>query len=94
MNKQGKEVLFTPTSLVITNNKGMSVEINDDEGITIISDKDITLKAEQDIMISSATDNIDIVAPEGINIIQGESEETLHKLEDNAYLNAEQIHLD
>lgn len=93
MNKQGKEVLFTPNSLIITNNKGMSVEIVDDEGITIISNKDITLKAEQNIMIASATENIDIIAPKGINIIQGESGETFHKLEDNAYLSSEQIHL-
>ena len=29
MNKQGKEVLFTPNTLLITNNKGMSIEIVD-----------------------------------------------------------------
>ncbi len=94
MNKQGKEVLFTPNSLIITNNKGMSVEIVDDEGIKIISDKNITLKADEDIMITSVTENIDILASEGINIIQGEGGETFHKLEDNSYLNAQQIHLD
>ena len=39
MNKQGKEILLKPDSILITNNDGMSVELSDEEGISIISDK-------------------------------------------------------
>ncbi|MDE6951979.1 MAG: phage baseplate assembly protein V [Lachnospiraceae bacterium] len=55
-NKQGKEILFTPEALIFRNNKGMSIEINDSEGIKVISDKKIILQADQAINISSGTE--------------------------------------
>lgn len=90
MNKQGKEVLFTPNTLLITNNKGMSIEIVDEEGIKIISDKAITIKAKEDITIASATKEIKLVSPENIIALQNE---TVKQLKDNAYTNGDQIFL-
>lgn len=52
-NKQRKEILFTPEALILRNNKGMSIEISDADGIKIVSDKKIMLQAEEDISISS-----------------------------------------
>lgn len=90
MNKQGKEVLFTPNTLLITNNKGMSIEIIDEEGIKIISDKTITIKAEEEITISSTTAPIDLVAPESINMTQ---QDNSLNLEDNSYITGAKVHI-
>ena len=70
-NKQGKEVLFKPDRLVFTNNKGMSIEIVDDEGILIESDKSITIKAKENIGIISMEQGVEISAPEKIAFQQG-----------------------
>ena len=70
-NKQGKEVLFQPDRLVFTNNKGMSIEIVDDEGILIESDKSITIKAKENIGIISMEQGVEMSAPEKIAFQQG-----------------------
>ena len=90
MNKQGKEILFTPNTLLITNNKGMSIEIIDEEGIKIVSDKSITIKSEEDITISSATKSINLVAPESINMTQ---QNNSLNLEDNSYITGAKVHI-
>ena len=46
MNKQGKEILLKPDSILMTNNAGMSLEISDKEGISIVSDKAISIQSE------------------------------------------------
>ena len=53
MNKQGKEVLLKPDSILITNNSGMSIELSDEEGISIISDKKIVFESEEAIELTS-----------------------------------------
>ncbi len=65
-NKQGKEVLFKPDRLVLTNNNGMSIEIVDDEGILIESNKSITIKAKENIGIISMEQGVEMAAPEKI----------------------------
>lgn len=77
MNKQGKEILFKPDSILITNNKGMSMELSDDEGISIVSDKKIVLQSEEAIEITSVNEKIDIVAPQQISLIQGNTQMVL-----------------
>lgn len=52
-NKQQKEILFTPDTLIMRNNDGMSIEISDSEGIKIISNKKIMLQADDDVCINS-----------------------------------------
>jgi len=53
-NKHGKEIRFTPNTLVMTNNMGMEISIIDGEGIRIESNKNIFVKADGNIDISSA----------------------------------------
>lgn len=77
MNKQGKEVLLKPDSILITNNSGMSVELSDEEGISIISDKKIILQSEEAIEITSVTDKIDLIAPQQISLVQGDTQMVL-----------------
>lgn len=70
-NKQGKEILFMPNKLLITNNKGMYIEINDDEGIKVESDKNIVIKAKQSIGLVSDEQGVELAAPEQIVFEQG-----------------------
>ena len=67
MNKQKKEILFTPGSLLLTNNAGMSIELSDAEGIKIISDKAIVVQSQEAVDISSATSSLSISAPQRSN---------------------------
>lgn len=74
MNKQGKEILLTPQSLIMTNNNGMSIEILDNEGIRITSDKNLTLQASDSIEITSASSKLELYAKENIILQQGNTQ--------------------
>ncbi len=76
----GKELLFTPDSLELTNNKGMSVKIVDGDGIQIMSDKDITIVAGGTMTISSQEDSLIVAGTESVDIRQ--SGAGLHMAED------------
>ncbi len=75
--KYGKEILFTPDSILITNNQGMMVEMNDAEGITITSDKDIAIQAEGDMTIASGSDSLLVAAENTVQVKQGSTTMTL-----------------
>ena len=77
MNRQGKEILLTPKSLVMTNNAGMSIEILDDEGIRILSDKDITISAADSLEITSASSKLELYAKENLLLQQGDTKMTM-----------------
>ncbi len=91
MNKQGKEILFRPDSILITNNAGMSLELSDNEGISIISDKKIILQSEEAIEITSVNERVDIVAPQQIALQQGNTQMVLS---DNLTMRGAKIRLD
>lgn len=78
--RYGKELLFTPDSLELTNNKGMSVKIVDGDGIQIMSDKDITIVAGGNMTISSQEDSLIVAGTESVDIRQ--SGAGLHMAED------------
>lgn len=73
MNKQGKEILLKPDSILVTNNAGMSLELSDGKGISIISDKKIILKSEDSVEITSEEGQIDITAADRIALCQGDT---------------------
>lgn len=78
-NKYGKEVLFTPGMLEMTNNNGMGVRITDGVGIEIFSDKQIELRAEEAIKIQSEKKEICIDASKEISLKQNHTQVTLQK---------------
>lgn len=78
--RYGKELLFTPNSLELTNNKGMSVKIVDGDGIQILSDKDINIVAGGTMTISSQEDSLVVAGTESVDIRQ--SGAGLHMQED------------
>lgn len=72
-NKEGKEIRLTPDKVLITNNKGMSVELSDQSGIKIRSNASVTIDADNDISISSSSANLELAAANKITLTQGES---------------------
>ncbi len=91
MNKQGKEILFKPDSILVTNNEGMSLELSDEEGISIVSDKKIVLQSDEAIEITSVNERVDIVAPKQIALKQGS---TNLVLSDNLTMQGAKVRLD
>ena len=74
--KNGKEVTLTPTTIIMTNNKGMMVVLDDAEGITIASDKNVVITAAENMIIKSDGE-IDIQATDSIQLVKGNSKLTL-----------------
>jgi len=73
-NKYGKEIRLTPDRIILTNNKGNSVELSDEQGIHIKSSGSVNLKAGGRIQISSENAGIEVAASSRIRLQQGESE--------------------
>ncbi len=70
-NRQNKEILFTPESIVLKNNQGLSVELSDREGIKMTSDKDIFLQAGGEIRIRSRGEGVQMAADSKVVLQQG-----------------------
>ena len=75
--KYGKEILFTPDTILITNNQGMMIEMNDSKGITISSDRDIVIAADDNLTISSANASLLLAASDILKVNQGGTSMTL-----------------
>ena len=75
--KYGKEILFTPDSILITNNQGMTIEMNDQEGISMTSDKDILIQADGEMTIASGSASLLMAAEEILQVRQGGTTMTL-----------------
>lgn len=91
MNKQRKEVLFTPGSLLLTNNAGMSIELSDREGIIILSDKGIRIQSDASVDITSTTSTLSVTAPQRLTFRQGNTEMDMRQ---KLMLKGAQIRLD
>lgn len=68
--KYGKEIVLAPEKILITNNNGMYVELNDSEGITIFSDKKIKIESNEAVNIVSNNDGIKIIGKEEVRLQQ------------------------
>lgn len=65
-SKYGKEVLFTPSSLIFTNNNGMTIEILDNDGISITSKKKVNINSDEEIDMVSTNQSINLNGTESI----------------------------
>lgn len=70
-NKQNKEILLTPQSLIFTNNNGLSVELIDGEGIKILSNQNIAIEADGSLSIKSNLSDVGVNAVGSIALNQG-----------------------
>lgn len=73
-NKEDKEIRLAPDKILITNNKGMSVELSDQSGIKIHSNASVTIEADNNISISSNNSNLELAAANKITLKQGGSQ--------------------
>lgn len=69
---QGKEIRFAPDYILVTNNKGMSIRLDDETGIEIKSSKNIELDSI-DGMILSSEGKLKIKSSGGILLNQNEN---------------------
>ena len=77
MNKYNKKIELTPTSILLTNHDGMTIKLDDEEGISIISKKDILIQSEENLDICSVNESMTMEAAESIELIQGDTKITL-----------------
>lgn len=73
-NAQKKEIRFAPDEIVITNNNGMAVVLNDSLGINIVTDKPILIHSDTSITLN-AKDSILLNAGGEIRVEQSIEEE-------------------
>ena len=75
----------------MTNNKGMSIELSDQEGIKIVSDKAIIIRSDSSVDITSTTSTLNVTAPERVTFKQGGTE---MDMQNKLSLKGARIHLD
>ena len=75
-NKYGKQIELTPTRIILTNNNGMYICLDDDKGIEIKCDKAVEITADGNLIMKSDT-GLDIQAADYIELVQGSSKLTL-----------------
>lgn len=76
-NKYHKQIELTPSSIVITNNDGLTLKLEDEEGITISSNKKIRIESEDELSIQSRNAKMQMEAKEAIELIQGSAKLTM-----------------
>ncbi len=67
--KHGKEIRFEPDEIVLTNNEGLSIRLNDQKGIFINSNSGISMQSDAFIDIRSGS-KVSIQAREGVSLQQ------------------------
>ena len=82
----GKELLMTPELIKLTNNAGMSIEIDDGAGIRIISNKDIQIKAAANVTINSEDASLMMSGANTVDMTQGGA--SIHLDDDIAFTGA------
>lgn len=67
-NKYGKEILYTPDSLILTNNDGLKIMLLDQQGILIESNKAVQISAQERITVSSNRASVVMAATEQVTL--------------------------
>lgn len=89
-NKQNKEILFTPGSIILRNNNGLLLELSDGEGIRICSNRDIMMQSEGDIRIVSGGGGIQMSSGSSILMQQGAAK---IKMDDAIHISGGKIYM-
>lgn len=89
--KYGKEVMFTPKTLLFTNNDGTTIKIDDEEGITIESPNMILIKSESEIEMTSIGSSINMV---GTELIEFKQSSTSMKIENNIDMLGDKVQIE
>ena len=89
-NRQNKEILFTPDSIVMTNNNGLLLELSDQNGIKMSSNKNITVHANGNIDIKSQNAGVHMYAENDILMKQGAAK---IQIDDSININGGKIYM-
>ncbi|MDR0469900.1 MAG: phage late control D family protein [Peptococcaceae bacterium] len=71
INKELKEVSLYPDKIIMTNNNGMTIIVDDGQGIIIKSDKKVTFKSDEAITIASSADVLSLLGGSKVSIAVG-----------------------
>lgn len=72
-NKHDKEVRFEEKRIMITNNDGMKIVLDDDKGISIESTKNVCLSSTKDVTLLSKSGKMDLSGEKHVLLKQGGS---------------------
>ena len=89
-NRQNKEILFTPDSIVMTNNNGLLLELSDQNGIKMSSNNNITVHANGNIDIKSQNAGVHMYAENDILMKQGAAK---IQIDDSININGGKIYM-
>lgn len=89
-NKQDKEILLTPDSILLRNNKGIEIELSDQNGIIMKSDKDIVVQSDGDIQIKSSGAGVTLSAGNKLLMRQGAARV---EMDDQIYIGGGKIYM-
>jgi len=89
-NIHGKELVMTPDKMIMTNNKGMSVTLDDGAGISIVSDKSVNVTATDSISIISNNSSVTVAGATSVDI---EQENSAIRLTDDVVFKGTEMHV-
>ncbi|GLC81714.1 phage baseplate assembly protein V [Lacrimispora brassicae] len=72
-NKEGKEIQLTPEHILMTNNHGTYIKL-DDDGIEIRSEGSVSIRSKKNMNITSSSGTIELNASKKVRLKQGDTE--------------------
>ena len=73
MNRDGKQVILAPSYIKLTNNAGMTLELNDQSGVKVESNGSVTIKASGNLDITSKSAGVTLSAQNKVLLKQGDT---------------------
>lgn len=89
-SKHGKEILFTPEKIEITNNQGTRIVLSDELGIIMETDKSINLDAAGNILVATEQGNLTM---KSTHLIKLQQDNTVMKLDDDIILSGGELRI-
>lgn len=91
-NPHGKEIEFAESYIKITNNDGLSIILDDDDGIKIENERDTKIKivANNNLELEGENGSVEIIAEESISL---RKEESVIVLDEDVTLIGKQVHV-
>lgn len=90
MNTEGKQIIMAPDYIRLTNNKGMSIELNDHSGVKVESSGGVSIQAAGSMDIVSKNAGLTLSAKDKVMLKQGE---TVLNLSGNISLNGAKVNI-
>lgn len=81
-----------PSRIFITNNEGLEILMDDEQGISITSSLDVTINAAKTVGITSLEGSIELIAAKGVTLQQGGA--VIHLQEQEMLTKAAQVRLE